>query len=563
MDTLSLATLQTIAWSKLILLAGFLLCLYLIRYQAKRPWVFSLSASLIFSGFYYVLTKNFQTFWWGNNGDEIFIASYLTQVLQSNPLNDFYYHQLPNFYPPLYFWLTGLISRLVSANAVSAGKIGVATTLGLWFIGTYLWVQIYQRYLRQSENETYSPWLWFIVPLIFFFLIDFPDLILKPYEAFSALTLVLLVGLINQAFTDFRWHYKHYLFFIVSGGLNFLTFYFWWFLAIPALLILVWFSKEKLKNLIRLAIIGLGIFLISAIYLVPLIISFTTGVENWQAKFFVPADLHTFLPFGSITWQVPLLILGIFGLIFYRREKIIKANLVLLIVCYLYQFVNLIVFIAGRNPVLSAKPFLFLGSATLAVGSTYAIIELWKNHLAPISPDKQLVAGVITLILTLPLWPMSNFIDQPKILEQIEHDQNKPSAYFLAEKIKTNISDYQFKTWLTSGIPEINLYLPIHYYIAHNPHFSHQAAKYSQRLVNIEKLSTSSSSDFEILLNQAKIDALLLYKLPDSQYYPIFFWQDNYPNGGRETQINILKENVEKLNWEQAYQDSEWIIYLK
>ncbi|MFH1187835.1 MAG: arabinofuranosyltransferase [bacterium] len=565
MNELSLQTINIIAYSKIILLAVFILTILIARRKCNKPWLISLLASIAVSGFYLVLAYPLQKMWWGNNGDEIFVISFLSRVLSGNPFNDFYYRGLPQFYPPLYFWLTGFLSMPFTKNAINAAKIGVAATFSLWFAGIYLWQKIYYKYIKQASQESIvsNPWFWTATPIILFFLLDFNDIILKPYETFSALALVFLTGMIAQEFSENKWTWKHYIFFGLSGGFLFLTYYFWWFIAIPALFVLILLSDKKRLNFFRTTCVGAIMFALSSIYLIPLFFSYLNGTENWQAVFFIPKDFTTFLPFCDISWRTPLIIAGIIGLIICHKKAFIKANIILLACCYGYQFISIFLFVFGKKPLQAAKPFLFLGTAAIAVGCGYLIIELWKKFILQLSKEKQNLIVFAVILLSLPYWPMAKFIDDPVAASQIEKDLQKPTRYYLAPEIKKAVPDYLDKTWLSSGVPEINAYTPLHYFLAHNPHFSHPAAKYSERLSIIKKLSQASPEEFKNGINQTSIDALLLYNAKSDASYPLFLWEDNYPNGGKEARIYIPKENIEKLNWQKKYENWEWIIYIK
>lgn len=562
---LSLETIEIIAISKVILVLTILTSILIIKYGKNKPLLFTLLMTISISSFYIILSWPLKTMLWGNNGDEIFIGSFLSQVLKGNALNDFYYHDLPPFYPPLYFWCTGLISRFFTSNAVAANKIGVLSTLILWFSGIYLWLKIYYRFIKEKASDliTSKQWFWFTSPLLFFFLIDFNNIILKPYETLPALALVILLGIIAEAFSEKKWSLKHYLFFGISGGLLFLSYYFWWFIAIPALFTMALLSQNKKVNLLRTIAIGLIMFIISAIYLIPLFISYLNGIENWQALFFIPQDFSSFLPFMELSWKSIIIIIGIISLIIYRKRSFIKINILVILFSYIYQLVSILLFLNGGNAIQAAKPFLFLVTVSITTAASYLLIDLSNKHWHKISNEKQKVLIISTLIFSIAFLPMVGFIDDPAVREQIENDLKQPSAFYLAPKIENNIENYNEKTWLSSGIPEINVYLALHYYVAHNPHFSHHAAIYSERLDFIKKLSDSNQIEFIKLINESPIDALLLYKKPNTLDYPFFFWQDNYPNGGKELEINIKKEYLNSLNWEKAYEDSEWIIFLK
>lgn len=560
MSDLSLPTLQIIAYSKILFAVTLTIVALLMRYRLHTPWVLSIVASVSISGLYLVLSWPLKTMWWGNNGDELFIVSFFSQVLFAQPFNDFFYHGLPQFYPPLYFWVVGFFAQPFAQNAITAAKIGGAATLLFWFAGTYCWQKIYYRFVSGEDGE---PWVWLAAPLIFFFLLDFNDIILKPYETLPALAVALLVGMAAQTMVHARWTWRRYLFFGISGAVLFLTYYFWWFMAIPALVLLAWSSAQPRKNF--LSIIGVGALMAAgaSVYLVPLFLSYARGIENWQALFFVPQDFSTFLPFAILSWKTPLLLTGVISLVLYRAHPFIKAQGILLLCCYAYQLLNIIAFALGKNPLQSAKPFLFLGTATLAVGCSTLLRDLWKKYSMRLSAQQYAGAAGVFLILSLPYWPMTTFMDDPVVRSQIEKNLEQPSASYLAPAITHAVPDYRERTWLSSGIPEINAYLPLHYFLAYNPHFSHPAAQYSQRLALVRHLAQGSSDELASLISQAGIDALLLYKEKQNTTYPIFLWHDAYPNGGKEVRIDIPKISIDSLQWNKTYENSEWIIYTK
>ena len=564
MTEFSLQTVDIIAYSKIILVAVFIAIFFITKYFNK-PWIFAVLSSFSVPLFYLVLSWPLQKMWWGNNGDETFIASFLSQVLLGNPFNDFYYHGLPNFYPPLYFWVTGLASRLVSENAISAAKIGVTGTFVLWFVGIYLWQKIYRGFVNKNTTNSIASknWFWFLTPLFLFFMLEFNDIILKPYETLPALASVLLIGMIGESFLSSKWTHREYLFFGISGGIIFLTYYFWWFLLIPTLFVLALVSRDRKKNIFRILGIGAIMFAMSSIYLIPLFVSYFGGLENWQALHFNPKDFSTFLPFADFSWVALLSMLGVIGLIVYHKEPFVKANNILLFFCFVYQFTNIFSYSLGGNSFQASRPFLFLSAASIAVGASYLFIGVWEKytHNLPENFKRKIILGAV--FFSLPFWPMAGFIDDSIVREQIEKDLNPPAAFYLAPKIKNNVPDCLERTWLSSGIPEINAYLPLHYFIAYNPHFSHPASKYSERFEIFQELAAPDSQAFAELMNQIPIDALLLYKQGGASNYPFFFWADNYPNSGKELVVEIPKEKFDSLGWTKSYEDKEWVVYVK
>src|SRR3989339_762040 len=121
---LSLTTLNILAWSKVVFFVYGALMLFFI-FKIKKPLAYLILNTLAIFIFYIILFWPLKRMWSGNIGDELFIADFLGKVLLDNPWRDFYYGYLPNFYPPLYFWLTGLISRPFAHNTIVASKIGI------------------------------------------------------------------------------------------------------------------------------------------------------------------------------------------------------------------------------------------------------------------------------------------------------------------------------------------------------------------------------------------------------------------------------------------------------
>jgi len=565
MTDLSLTTINIIAISKIVLFLYFGVTVFLIWKHKKPHWHLIAITAAIFL-FYLSLALPLKRLWWGNNGDEVFSAAFLTKVLNGQIFSDYYYGWLAPFYPPLYFWVTGTISRLFASNAITAAKIGILGTIILWFAGSYFWQKLFWNKLDQAKDKIAiykSPWFWLLFPIIYFISLDFENIIVKPYEAVSALFCVILIGLIAETFDWQKWDWPNYLFLGISSGLLFLTFYFWWIMLIPAMFYLAFTSQTKILNLKRMILLGFAIFALSAIYLIPLLLNYSHyGVQNWQAVFFVPSDLTTFAPWQILSLQSFILIAGLIGLIAFAKEKFIKANLVILITCFLYQFINLVILILGSKPLQCQKPFLFLGTATLCVGATYLVIYIWENYFKSLEIKK--IAAIIAIVIFIPLLPMVKFIDNPDIQVQIEKDLTRSDFASLADTIKTFVPDYKTRIWLSSGTPELNLYIPLNYYIAHNPHFSHPASIYSQRLNLVQKLSKAKTpEEFNSIINesQPQINGLILFG--DNDNYSLFYWQDNYPNGGKELVIKIPIKLITDQYWQKVYTDKLWDIFIR
>ena len=228
MADLSLATIHILASSKIILLVFLCLMFWSWRRQA-RPAVFMIWTALAIIIFYIVLASPLQKMWWGTTGDELYVAAFLEKVMSGQFWSDFYYAYLPTFYPPLYFWLTGGIAQLFAHNAIVAAKIGTTLTLFVWFFASFFgfkwfWAKIY----KDQENKPAiisQAWFWWLWPTLYLLLLDFDVIILKPYEAVSALFLILWLMLWSVATSQVQWPKRYFWWFGLSGGLLFLLFY--------------------------------------------------------------------------------------------------------------------------------------------------------------------------------------------------------------------------------------------------------------------------------------------------------------------------------------------------
>jgi len=558
---ISLTLAQLTIGFKILLLICFVIFLILVFLNKKQPIYYLILITGCFFIFYVILSYSLQKTFWGIQGDETFILAFLTRVLHGQYLNDFYYQGLPPFYPPLYFWVTGTLARLFTANAVDAAKIGVLLTIVITFIGPYIWHKYY-AIKNDIEKIINSDWFWIILPFIFFVSIPFSVIITKPYEFLTALLCVIWLGYFYDNLNSEKFKITEYLFFGIIGGLLFLTYYFWWFIIIPALFILTLINKNRLRSIGRIVTTGVIIFIISAIYLIPLIYSFwQEGVENWQAGYLVPLDFNLFMPWFEFSLLGFLSLIGLISLVLFRKNKFIKANLVLLASCYLYQLVNYLTFVFLRKTFQPSKPFLFLGGACLAIGASYGVIYFF-NRL----PDKysRLFKKILIIVLVgLLLLPMYNFASNANVFAQLKNDQSAPGAKELAQIIEAKISNFQDLNWLSSGVPEINAYLPLNYYIAHNASFSHQASLFSKRLENVKNLSSLKSPDeFKTELSNLDINALLLYFDKQTNTYPLFFWVDNFPNGGKTLRLDLDPELIDLDGWQRVYED-EWLILIE
>jgi galactan 5-O-arabinofuranosyltransferase len=563
---ITIETLTVAALAKFILLFAILGAAWATRRRAG-PLPYLLLASAAFAAFYAVLAVPLARMWWGISGDEAFVGADLARNLAGGFGRDFYYAWLPPFYPPLYFWVTGALGGLLKLTAVDAAKLGVLLTLAAWFPLAYRLSRRFSIQLEDAGDTTVKqPWFWALPPLLLAVTLDFDTLITKPYETLPALLCAVWIGWLAARLRDTRWSWRTYLLFGLVGGVLFLTYYFWWFILAPAALAITLAAPNRLRSLVRLLGVS-GIILAASLpYTLPLVLSLVKhGVESWQAVYTVPADFATFSPWAGNGLRSLLCASGLVSVAVFWRRPLVRGLGIGIIAAYGYQILSLVLFLAGRKPMQSAKPFLFLGSALLMTALAYGLIEA-AAWLKTKRPNVLVPAAWALALLLLPLTPMVKFIDDPVVLRQIEVNKKRPAAKNLAKKISAAVPDWASRAWLTSGNPELNLYLPLSHFIAYNPHFSHPAVGYTSRLDYVETmLAAASAEEFARLADATEppIDGLILFRDKKAGTYPLFFWQDDYPNGGKELRLDLRSELVSPDDWVTTYTDGDWTVLVR
>jgi hypothetical protein len=577
MPDLSVATINILGWSKIILFIFLAVGTWLIYRKKQKPenWLVLFGAAVFI--FYAVMSAPLKKMFWGDSGDEVYIFSFLTRAMSAHPFGDYFYAHLPAFYPPLYFWATGFFAKFFVHSGIGAAKIGALGVFFLWFFGVYFLQKFY--WIRKSafvplsgttadaSEKTpiiSSPWFWLALPLAAWLINDFNDLLLKPYEAISAIFLVIWLGFLAQELSAQRWTWKKYLFFGVSGGLLFLTYYFWWFMVVIALAAWIISEKNKILNSSRIIFTGAIIFIVSLPYILPLALSyFRQGMDNFQASYFYYAHFATFAPITAFNFKAVLFILGLIGLIIYRQNKFIRINLFLFLSCYLYQFLNLIFFAAHGQAFQAQKAFPLLASISLSVGTAYLLVDVaLKNYQRKYFRE----AALIVLILAAINLPFGAFIEDKIVLDNLNNDLTAPQDLILAQEIKKEAPDYADRIWLSSGAPELNAFLPINYYLAFNSQFSHPAANWSKRFVEVKNLTAAKTpEDFQDkwqAIGAEKFNAMLLYYNRASSSYSIFYWQNDFPNAGAEAKLDLNPKLIGDKYWQKVFDNGDWKIFL-
>lgn len=552
--SLSMTEIWQLAVIKLLFLTFIGLGIFF-YWKIRKPIMFVSLISFFSASAYMAIIWQAQVPWWGLVGDEIFVTAFLQKIAGGFFTSDFFYTDLPAFYPPLYFWALGFFGFIFKLNGVLLSQIGVFLVL---FITPYL-VYFWQR--KHLNNAL----LLVLTPALVYVVSDWQAIILKPYEFISSVLVVLWSIFLFSDLVNKRINRNKIIFYGVAGGLLFLTFYFWFFLTIIAAGIFKLLVKVKNNyyygNLILVGVIALFVALP---FLAPLGLSYIfLGAENWQPAWFLPQDLNLYLPFFELSVFGLVSAIAIASLIYYRKEIYIKAAFALLASTYIWQGISLFTIYFWDVPFLPAKPFIFFGGAVISITAAYGIAKFVKEKVK--SKQVKIILFVSAWVLLATQLLGGNFVNQTHVQQRMVAMKQgiRPEFSEVINKLNS-IPGISEATILSSGVAELSAFVPLNYYISYNIHFSHPAANFSQRYYFVESLALATSPEdfYNRIKNapQTQIDALLLLK--GEGFYPINFWLDNYPFGGKSYEIRIPASLINDQYFVKLFEDKSFIFFM-
>lgn len=494
-------------------------------------------------------------------GDELFTTAFYQRVISDGVGHDFTYRGLPPFYPPLWFYAVGAVSSWFGLTGVGAAKLaGLLATALVPVLAWWFWRTV----RRDSDAVAAGPIFPLLAAVLPFAAVDFPSVLTKPYEFLSAFAVLLWFTVVQRRLSVGVLRWREVLVFGVFPVALFATYYLWLaFVAIAALAFFPWrhprATFRSLRGWVMLAAVTLAG---SAWYWGPLAASYLRhGMENWQPAFFVASDFKFFPPV-EFTPRSLWLWVGLLALIIYRRRPLVRPALQLLAAGYLWQVASFVSTIFGDAPFEAARGFTFLGEVVLAHGAAYGL-AVWISsgepaaglaHVAAVLRERLVGAArlpsatrffVAWLALGVSL-PFGLWLDQESTITRIVELRQGSAAvaaftrYFQEHPAESRLTTLSF-------LPALNASVALPQYVSHNQHYSHPAANFSQRLYYLEGLASARTpAEFARRFREENpfepIQQLILY--PNGDNYELYFWLDNYPNGGREHVVRWPKRLI-------------------
>ncbi|HYE60092.1 MAG TPA: arabinofuranosyltransferase [Candidatus Kapabacteria bacterium] len=514
---------------------------------------------------YYFLVQGTETMFWGLKGDEITIAAMYETFAHGSLLSDFAYRDLPPFYPPLFFWIVAICGRLFSWNGVQMAK-WAATSVIIFYPLLFYCIQKW-FWSRQKGEHVPGPVSWMLSSIFLFIVISWDAVILKPYELVSAS----LVVLWTQFFLHWLWdgekkRFPALLWFGFTGGILFLLFYFWFFLAaIGVTLFHVFYKKVERRQYGTMMLVSILMLLLGSLYAIPLVRSYHQfGSENWQLGFLTPEWLATEAPFFSLTVQGIILLIGLLTLLLYHSHFSMRVLLFLFIASYIWQLMGLVTILFFSSPLQESKGFYFFNRSILALAAAYGLGELWRRYAHVFLPKKKEIALVGILLLSTLIFP-GTFVDDPNVYGVRERSLHlHPDMKELVTFLERTYPDIYAKTALQSGLHELHAYLPVNDFVYFNMHNSHPAAQFSERYRFVQELARKPTPQ-EFYAETQKtpfgpIDLFVFYT-GDPAAYPLYFHVDDFPYGFKEEIVNIPKELFDEQYFTPVFSNERYIVF--
>lgn len=564
---LSYPDLQHIIGVKLCFFVFIMLGIFAI-YKKWKPWIVILMAGIICGIAYYILVDNTQLMFWGLTGDEITIAAMYEMFAHGSFFSDFAYAGLPPFYPPLWFQIFGVIGRFLNFNGVQIAKLASFSTISLFPIIVYVTQRWYWKYTATSEDGHNAGTIAsMLVPLLMFVVVDWDAIITKPYELVSA-TLVILwtVFLVRDIHTQ-KFDWKKITIYGITGGILFLLFYFWFFLAAIgiALFNLMWKQKTTLRMYGQFILIALLIIVLGSWYWLPLARSYMTfGAENWQLGFFVIDWISTYGLATLLSWRGLIFLCGLTSLIIWRHHIYIRSLLSLFFASYMWQIMGMMTILTVASPLQESKGFMFFNQMIIVFAVSYSVERMWKwasKRYDQVHWQRSVALLGLFILSTQLIFGI--FVDNEKVYAVRERSKEVPP--YTRELIDAlDSKDVYHRHVLSSGIPTLHAFLPLNVVLYFNQHNSHPAALFSQRVAWLKDVAIQHTPEqFFEKLDKAPFGPvdLFVFEKDGESGFPIYLNIDNFPYGIKETGFRLPSEIFVGPYVKKIFENNKYVVF--
>lgn len=507
-----------VVWDQQALLAwslGFILCLAVLhlshvsRRSKSHLTVLALAAfglvatAIIFNG----TPFSYNSYW----GDQKFRQAMILKFVSFAIPGDFYYKHLPVFYPPLYYFLLSLYSRLFAVEYFKMLKIG---NLLFFFFGPPLLYYFWSRITSYAKSAL-------ITLVTFLFAATIANIAyVAPHEILANMFFVPWWLM----FIEGAGQKKNTRFFTlrggIIGGLIFMTYYYAFFIGGVVLLVRHTILRKArslnpptgIRLSTQLAIMGIAAA-VSAVYWLPLLLSMLfIGAQPTQNEWFNSGYAAMYFKFMEFSATGLFAAAGLFFVGRKLNNPVHRGLLVLVGGAILWVIIGAILGNLGA-PVLYIKAYEFLGPVSAAMVGLWLATFLYAKG----TRHRSLRNGYAFLVLILLMYCCNTW---SRIVTSENVRTARTSWVRNWNTDAEEMNSRKGKVFLT-GIELLPSFYPIYDFIATNEHYSHQASHYKDRVT------------FLSLLSYFQDPYLFYLGLRHNIYDPVDFYMPSI-NGGKE-----------------------------
>ncbi len=489
----------------LLLSAVMALLIYKSAYSSeKKAWMmilnislyFMISYALFYKGTYFGLNGH-----WGDNGSKLALTTKFRDFW--NPFQDWYFKDLPSFYPPLWFFVSGKLAWLLNLDAYRMPKIMYFVTYGVLPVALYyVWGKI--------VNKRTALFITFLTLFYRTSLLDY-----APYEILStAFFIPWWLYYVDDIKGIERKTVKWYMLGGFLGALIFMTYYFWFTVGIISLIlrfVIRAVSRSKgqwgIRSFGHLFKIFGGLALFSSVYWLPYLVSIIIfGGYFTQGYWLRIGGIDFHMPFFEFNLEAAIYLIGLVYLGLRGKKAFNTAMLVILSAAAVAVLADRIYNLHGIST--QTRKVFELGPIVLAVPAGAALSALYgylKRRGVGFKRAFVLVAFAAAIFIGTGhraaasggLWEMAFKSGVPeKALDAFR------------------TVDYKGKVFLTNKYIEA-AYLPFYSFLYLGSASAHPASRYLERVAFLQDLAkVNNPSEVAWLMLHNKFDRIDYFYLP-------------------------------------------------
>ncbi len=507
-DAASSQKLHDLLEAKIWLFLSILMGVFIYRAGLSRQyrlwgWVLNLSVyfvilySLLYKGTDFGLNGP-----WGDNANRLALIEKFRDF-PSSIFQDWYHKNLPSFYPPLWFFISGKLAWLFGIEAYRTIKLGYFVIYALYPpVLFYCWSRITSRSVA------------FVITFLIVFLHD----VYLDYVYYEHITCSLFILWWLYYVENINKKTKRGIIWFLTAGilgaLLFMTYYTWFFLGIMTIIlrqIMILFPGEKpyLKTtgIGYKSIIGLLVLIFSSVYWLPLLLSFFKyGYHPIQTKWFQSAYLNMAVPIFNVSAVSFAFLIGLIYIFAHYRRRIHSSYILILLTIPILMLIDR--FLCLFEISIQTRKLTELLPVFLSIPAGFGMVFIYRLIIRKIRYGRAIFVSIFMLLVLYFGNLQSQVLKSQMYVVGINSRVSEKDIGFFKSV------DYRGRVFLTSHYMEA-IYLPYYLFLSPTGAASHSASRFEQRIDFVKYLERlSDPAQVACLLKRNCFDTVDYLYLP-------------------------------------------------